>query len=146
LLGELAGPVCSDEGVSMAGPQPMVLVVDDDAWIRDVLQTGLRRHGFAVQLADTGRQALALCQRDQGVTVVLVDKRLQEMEGQQLVAALRKLNPQIQCCLMSGDNDSYAEEEVVGFGLVPVIPKPFRIPEVAQTLRQLLGQAAPGDA
>ena len=126
----------------MAAPPPTVLVVDDVAWVRNVLSASLPRYGFTVLPAENGQQALDLCRRTDAVRVAVIDKGLPDMDGLELLAALRQLNPEIHCALMSGDAP-LAAEELPGLGWVHVFRKPFSLVEVAQGLWQLLGEEGP---
>jgi CheY-like chemotaxis protein len=119
---------------------PTLLVVDDVAWVRSVLSAGLQRYGFTVLLAENGRQALALYPQTAAIRAVLVDKRLPDMDGAELLAALRQLNPEIQYALMSGETLQSGEEELAGLGKVRVFRKPFHLDEVARVLWHLVGE------
>jgi CheY-like chemotaxis protein len=131
------------EGVPVTLPSPTVLVVDDASWVRNVLSGGLPHYGFNVVLAENGRQALELCQQAGAIRAALVDKRLPDMGSLELLTALRELNPEIRCALMSGDADHSADEELPGLGKVFVFCKPFRLDDVGLVLWQLLGETGP---
>jgi CheY-like chemotaxis protein len=115
-----------------------VLVVDDEGALRRLLGIGLRREGFAVWLAATGREALDLYRRHREIIdTVLLDVLMPGLNGPQTLAALQELNPQIRCCFMSGDLGSYTEERLRSLDAAAVLQKPFPLDEVAQVLRQL---------
>jgi CheY-like chemotaxis protein len=127
------------------GPAPAVsracgiLVVDDEAGVRGVLDAGLRQRGFTVWLADSGREALQLYRRHRGaIDVVLLDVRMPDLDGPQTLAALRELHPHVRCCFMSGDPCSHTAEGLRDLGAAAVLPKPFRLDEVAQVLRDVV--------
>jgi CheY-like chemotaxis protein len=70
-----------------------VLVVDDEENIRLVLKTLLKRHGYDVEVADSGESALALVDSF-GPDVILTDVRMPKMNGLDLLATLKaKQNP-----------------------------------------------------
>jgi CheY-like chemotaxis protein len=119
-----------------------LLVVDDDEGVRGVLGVGLRQQGFAVWLASGGREALDLYrQHSRAIDVVLLDVRMPGLDGPQTLAALQELNPQVCCCFMSGGLGSYTQEGLRDLGAAAVLPKPFRLPEVARVLLGLAGDA-----
>lgn len=126
-----------------------ILVVDDEACVRGVLNLGLLQHGFAVWLAADGREALDLYRRHHAsIDVVLLDVRLPGPDGPQTLAALRGLDPQVRCWFMSGDLGGYTQERLRAGGATGVLAKPFRLDEVAQVLGELAahGKASPADS
>lgn len=121
------------------------LVVDDDCLVGNMVQLGLERNRFDVWLASTGREAIQLYQKHrESIAVVLLDVRMAEMDGPQTLDALRELNAGILVCFMSGDLGDYDREELLQRGAAHVIAKPFRLDQLASTLR-LLVQGVPAD-
>lgn len=129
-------------GKGPAGPRkPGVLAVDDDASVRAVVVAGLRHEGFEVWLAADGREALEIYQRHRAtIDVVLLDVRMPSLDGPQTLAALRKLNPGVCCCFMSGDPGSYSPDDLLRLGAAQLFRKPFQLAEVASGLRRLAVQ------
>jgi CheY-like chemotaxis protein len=122
-----------------------ILVVDDEESVRRVLNLGLRQQGFAVWLAADGHVALDLYRRHRdAIDVVLLDVRMPAPDGPQTLAALRELNPRLCCCFMSGDPGRYTEEGLRDLGAATLLPKPFRLAEVTQSLWDLAGKASAG--
>jgi CheY-like chemotaxis protein len=124
---------------SLASPRKYgILVADDEKCVRDVLDCGMRHQGFEVWLAADGREALDLYRRhSEAIDVVLLDVRMPGRDGPQTLTALQELNPQVRCCLMSGDLGEYTENGLLDLGAVMVIPKPFRLAEVTQLVWEL---------
>jgi CheY-like chemotaxis protein len=125
--------------------KPGVLVVDDEHLVRIMVQLGLERNGFEVWLAGNGREALDLYRehREQ-IAVVLLDVRMPGLDGPGTLAALRKLNPDVPACFMSGDPGVYAPEELRQRGAAYVIAKPFHLDQLANILR-LLAHGVPAE-
>jgi len=118
-------------------PRPGILVVDDEPVVRNLLDLVLRRSGFAVWAADGGPSALDLYRQNQSaISVVLIDVRMPDMDGPQTLAALRRINPAVVCCFMSGHAGEYTPEGLLALGAVRLFEKPFRADELAQALRQ----------
>jgi CheY-like chemotaxis protein len=116
-----------------------VLVVDDQAIMRNLLRVGLSLHGFNVWLAASGVEALDLYrEHSEGVAAALMDVHMPGMNGPQTLAALRKLNPKIRCCFMTGNPDPYTEKELEQLSGTTVLAKPFVLAAVAQVLRPLV--------
>ena len=110
--------------------EPVVLVVEEEAAIREMLFLVLRQNGFMVHLARNGEEAITMFSSLQWeVDVVLLDWG---MDGQQTLAVLREMNPKIACCFMSGGAAAMHERET------PVLPKPFTITMLIEELRSLV--------
>lgn len=115
-----------------------ILVVDDEGGVRGLLKIGLRQQGFTVWLAADGQEALDLYrQHGAAIDVVLLDVRMPGQDGPETLAALQELNPRIRCCFMSGDLGKHATASLLKLGAAAVLPKPFRLAEIAQVLWEL---------
>jgi CheY-like chemotaxis protein len=115
-----------------------VLVVDDEDFVRIMVQLGLEHNGFDVWLASNGREAIQLYQTHrERIAVVLLDLRMPVMDGPQTLDALRELNPEVRVCIMSGDMGSDGPEGLRQRGAAHVIAKPFRLDRMANVLRLL---------
>jgi CheY-like chemotaxis protein len=120
-----------------------LLVVDDEEYVRDVLDRALKQQGFTVWLAARGQEAISLYRRhSQAIDLVLLDVRMPGLDGPQTLAALQEMNAQVRCCFMSGDLGSYADWQLCNLGAARVIRKPFRLAEVAEVLWELASSAA----
>jgi DNA-binding response OmpR family regulator len=69
-------------------PTPTILVVDDEDYVADMIATGLRLEGYAVQVAYNGRQGLELA-RGAGFALVIIDLMMPYISGEQLAIQLR---------------------------------------------------------
>ncbi len=122
---------------------PGVLVVDDQPDIRALLQTILRHHGFTVWLAPGGAEAVQLYgqQRDR-VDLVLLDVAMPEWDGPRTFKALRKENPGLCVCFVSGQGADYTDDELLALGAARIIHRPFEAADVAKVLWELVGTGA----
>lgn len=118
--------------------RPGVLVVDDQEFIRFMLNTALSKQGFAVWLAADGQEAIEIYGRhSQDIDLVLLDVRMPGLDGPQTLAILERLDPKVRCCFMSGDLGSYTYPELARPSVVQVLAKPFRLDEVTAILVEL---------
>jgi CheY-like chemotaxis protein len=132
-------PIRAPNGQETTTRKPAILVVDDDAGVRNLLNAVLWQQGFMIWLAGNGLHALELYQELAAkIDLVLMDVRMPGLDGPQTLAALQRLNPDVGCCFMTGDSGPYTEEELLARGAVAVLHKPFHLTEVAQLLRQLV--------
>jgi CheY-like chemotaxis protein len=112
-----------------------ILVVDDEAEVRELLAAALRQPGFMVWLAAGGDEAIELyCQHEPEISVVLLDVRMPGVDGPQTLSALQQLNAQVRCFFMSGDTGLYTEGELLKLGAVGFLRKPFRLDEILPLL------------
>lgn len=119
-----------------------VLVVDDEAMIRESLGDLLRFLGFDVVLADGGEAALHLVQSHPDITMAIVDFAMPNMDGIETIEAIHRLNADIKCILSSGYANrrqlTYRHEAIRGF-----LPKPYQLENLEETIQKVLG-ATPG--
>src|SRR5882672_4419560 len=122
-----------------------ILIVDDDGGVRNLLNKGLRGHGFDVWLAADGQDALDLFWRHHAlIDLVLLDVGMPGLDGPQTASALLQLKPAMRFCFMSGDLGGYEDQKLRDLGALAVIPKPFRLAEVAPLLWELASRAYSG--
>ena len=112
-----------------------VLVVDNSAAVRDLLDDALRQFGFAVWLAEDGAAAVEAFRRhEEDIHAILMDVRMPGLNGPQALAAIRLFCPRVPCCFMTGDLGGYSGEDLMALGARAVLVKPFRIDDVARAL------------
>jgi len=114
-----------------------VLVVDDEASVRTLIERVLELEGYGVLGADSGAEALALL-KDHPVDAMLVDKHLPEMNGYEVIQAARDVQHDVAVVLMTAypEADGMAALKLDGY-----LPKPFRRPsDVTDTLASALDQ------
>jgi len=114
--------------------------VDDDPAVLDLLQLTLRLHGFTVQAAHDGQQALDVYRLyREAIDLVLLDVSLPGLDGPQTFAALRQFNPALRCYFMRGCPRKYTSQELLALGGVGVLDKPFEdLTEFSRVLRQVI--------
>ena len=131
-------------GTLQAAPAPSILLVEDDALVRNHVAAQLQRLGYQVTALDCAPKALALLQDGCGFDLVVSDIRMPgELNGRDLARALRQLYPALPVLLTSGfpDNDGIPHE----LGHVGFLPKPYRRQELADKVGMMLGRG-PGAA
>lgn len=78
-----------------------ILVVDDDALARMIAVHLLRRAGHVVTEAGNGREALRMIADDMGIGTLVTDLLMPEMDGLELIQAVRKVRPGLRIVAMS---------------------------------------------
>jgi len=116
-----------------------VLLVEDDAMFRGLLEEVLADQGYDVLTAGEPKEALAICDaREVPVDLVVTDLVMPGMTGDTLVWELQERYPGIRAILMSGYSDEHLEERVRTDGSLPLMRKPFSTKELARRVREVL--------
>lgn len=101
-----------------------ILIVDDETAILDTLQILLRREGFEVTAAQSGREALAYLE-EATPDVVLSDIRMPGVTGLDLLAAIRERDPELPVILMTAQASLQSAMQAVNQGAFYYLQKPF---------------------
>ena len=112
-----------------------VLVVDDEENLRVVLRTLLRRHGYEVETAASGEEALGMVDSF-GPDVVLTDVRMPKMGGLDLLSTLKAKGNDATVIVMSAYGNMDLALEAMKAGAYDYVQKPFKPDEVVLTLRK----------
>jgi two-component system response regulator AtoC len=112
-----------------------VLVVDDEENIRLVLRTLLKKHGYEVEVADSGEAALVLIDSF-GPDVILTDVRMPKMGGMDLLATLKAKQYPATVIVMSAYGNVDLALEAMKAGAYDYVSKPFKPDEIVLALRK----------
>ncbi len=116
-----------------------VLLVDDEATIREVGKKILERFNYRVLLASDGAEAVALYTENRAdIAVVLTDMAMPVMDGPATIAALRALDPTIKIVGSSGLTSHGELTRTEGLALDGFIPKPYAAEAMLTTLAEVL--------
>ncbi|MEJ0070015.1 MAG: response regulator [Pseudomonadota bacterium] len=124
-----------------AGGTESILVVDDDADVRDIAISSLGGLGYAVLAAPDGPKALAILRSDVPIDLLFTDVVMPSgMTGVDLARQATALRPALRILLTSGYTaHSLAEAHHLGPHF-PLIPKPYRRQDLAYKIRELLDE------
>ncbi|KAA0121354.1 response regulator [Methylobacterium sp. P1-11] len=112
------------------GGGPRLLVVDDDAEVREVTTTRLIEAGYAVREAASGLQALATLEADPGIDLVVMDFAMPGMNGAETALEVRKRWPALPVLFVTGFADTTALTKAGAVGIDGIVLKPFRVGEL----------------
>lgn len=116
-----------------------ILVVEDDALVRNFVAKQLERLGFVVEAVADGRTALARLDASEPFDLLFTDIVMPGgMNGRELADEVRRRRPDLPILLTSGFSDDAAAEA----GPFPIIRKPYRPSELARVIREQLGAVA----
>lgn len=120
-------------------PQPVILVVDDEAIVLRVLRGILANHGYRVLAAASGDEALDLFRREPHIDLLLTDVVMPGVTGPELAETLLMLDPGLRVLFTAGMPDSPLIRECIIERDHAFIPKPFLPLELVAAVRQVLG-------
>jgi len=132
---------------SVASGSELIVIVEDDAAVRELITIVLRTAGYQVLEARGGDEALQLCRLNgDRIGLVLTDLVMPQMSGTLLAKKVKEANPQIAMLYISG----YASDAVIRHGHldpgVPFIQKPFTAGDLLKKIREALDRRTLGDA
>jgi two-component system, NtrC family, nitrogen regulation response regulator NtrX len=118
-------------------PKARILVIDDEAAIRDSLRMTLEYEGYEFVGAATGQEGLALAERD-APDLVMLDVKMPGMDGLEVLERLRHGNEALPILIMSGHGTIQTAVEATKKGALDFIEKPFATERVLVSLRNAL--------
>ncbi len=131
----------ASEGVPRAEAGETVLLVEDDATVRDLVLDVLGDLGYAALQAPDGPSGLDLVRSGERIDLLVTDVGLPGMNGRQFAAEARAVRPDLKVLFITG----YAENAAFGSGhLDPdmqMMTKPFAVDALAKRIRAMIGRA-----
>jgi two-component system, cell cycle sensor histidine kinase and response regulator CckA len=140
-------PVARGRAEAAAPPAPAlpesrggetILLIDDEPLVRRALSSLLKDAGFAVLEAGDGREGLATLESRATVNLILLDRSMPNMSGDEFLAELRVRRPDLPVILLTGHPGSELCPESL-----TVISKPPRRAMLLNAIRQKLDEASP---
>ena len=116
---------------------PLVLVVDDDAGLREFMRVNLEMEGYTVLEAASGEEALAAIE-DQVPALVLLDVVMPGIDGWQMLQRLQERHGSIPVIMFSGQVDSTQASDAEERGARGFVGKPFDPQQLIERAKQLV--------
>ena len=133
---EAAEPERSAPPPRPGGRRTRVMLVDDDATVRDVTTTMLQDAGFTVIATESGQAALATLEARAPVDLLVADFAMPGLSGADLVRVARAGQPDLPVLVITGDAEAGALRGLEG---VALLRKPFRGGDLVARVTRLLG-------
>jgi excisionase family DNA binding protein len=131
-----AGPARAS---TAAAGRPRVLVVDDEASIRDLIAKTLALAEYDVDLAPDGRTALERL-RIIPYDLLITDLKMPGVDGLAVIREARRLKADIPVIIITGYSTEASAIEAVNLGVSGYLTKPFRVPRVLAAAAKALGE------
>jgi DNA-binding NtrC family response regulator len=119
------------------GEAARILVIDDDENIRKVLETILEDEGYIVETAETAKKGIEESEKA-FYNLALIDVRLPDMEGIELLSKLRSTKPKMRKIIITGYPTLQNAAAAVNKGADAYVMKPFEVDKILQTIREQL--------
>ena len=116
---------------------PHVLLIEDDARIREIVERGLGSRGFVVTSAEDGPTGLELAQKLE-VDVVLLDLMLPGLSGLEVLEGIRLAKPRLPVVALTALDDTRSKVAGLDAGADDYITKPFSLEELTARVRARL--------
>ena len=118
-----------------------ILLVDDDERIVAIGAKALKKMGHQVLSARNGKEAILLYEKNQNnIDVVVLDMIMPEMGGGETYDRLKAINPNVRVILSSGYSIEGQASEILKRGCDGFIQKPFKMRELSQRIKEILGK------
>ncbi len=118
-----------------------ILVVDDDALIRQSVKRILEKEKYDVITAEDGEPALEII-RQKSVDLILTDLKMRKMDGMQLLKAAKMLAPEIDVIMMTAHGEVDTAVEAMREGAYHFIQKPLKRAEILLNIARALEKQA----
>ena len=126
-----------------AGKGELVLVVDDETSILEITRQTLEAFGYRVLMAEDGAEAVALyAQHSRDIAVVITDMMMPTMDGPMLIAALRRIDPEVPVIAVSGLNPQTSSQDSATAPTRFFLTKPYTANTLLVLLQDVLTQRA----
>jgi two-component system response regulator PilR (NtrC family) len=114
---------------------PRILVVDDERSMRELLAIVLRREGYEVLLAENGRSAIALLEREP-VDLLISDIKMPDLSGVDVLRAAKKIDRDILGIMITAFASTDTAVEAMRLGACDYISKPFDVDLLKMKVRE----------
>ena len=116
-----------------------ILVIDDEDSIRKTISMILRREGYAVDTAENGKQAIEKT-NESFYNLAVIDIRLPDMEGTELLTALKETTPKMVKIILTGFPALENAVKAVNNGADAYLIKPVNTNELLRVIREQLNK------
>ncbi|MFD2515342.1 response regulator transcription factor [Pontibacter locisalis] len=114
-----------------------ILVIEDDEMILRALEFRLKKEDYTVDVARTGREALAKLKSD-NFNLVITDLMLPFVMGMELLSYIKSVNPSLPVIVLSAADEESTVMEAFKLGADDFIAKPFSPGELSLRVKRLL--------
>lgn len=116
-----------------------ILFIDDEDMITEFAEELLKKLGYKVLIANSGKEAVQKYEENKDrISIVVLDMIMPDMGGGETFNILKKINPEVKVLLSSGYSIDGQAAGIMDRGCNGFIQKPFKIKELSEKLREIL--------
>ena len=119
------------------GTKSSILTVDDDPKLRKTLSDILGAKGYTPIAAATGKAALERM-KEEMPAVALIDLRLEDMSGLEVMRKIKERSPGTECIVLTGHASQASAIEAVNLGAYSYVQKPYNMEQLLVTIRRAI--------
>jgi excisionase family DNA binding protein len=127
---------------AMRSGRMRILVVDDEASIRDLLSKTLALAEYDVDTAPDGATALDRVRENSTYNLLIADLKMPGMDGLSLIRQVKQLKADLPVIIITGFSTESSAIDAVNLGVTGYLTKPFRVPQVLAAAAKALGASA----
>jgi DNA-binding NtrC family response regulator len=117
------------------GANIRLLLVDDEKVFVETLSNRLARRGFIVSKAFTGSEGIQLLRRND-YDVAIVDLKMQEMDGIEVLKIFKKMDPQLMVIMLTGHGSETAARQGIEYGAFDYLSKPCELEDLLNKIKK----------
>lgn len=115
--------------------QVRLLLVDDEEGYLEVLSKRMAKRGLSVLTAESGAAGIQALRR-YDVDVAVVDLKMEDMDGLELLKIFKKMDPDLNVIILTGHGSEKAAREGLAFGAFDYLTKPCDLNELLEKIGQ----------
>lgn len=131
-------PAATPAAVPPSG-RPRILVVDDEASIRDLLSKALALADYEVDLAVDGEAAIEQL-RTHSYDLLITDLKMPRVDGLAVIREAKRYRSDLPVIIITGFSTEASAIEAINLGVAGYLVKPFRIPQILSVAAKVLGE------
>ncbi|MDD5018805.1 MAG: response regulator [Candidatus Omnitrophica bacterium] len=115
---------------------PRLMVVDDEADVREYLKSYFKRRKIEVVTAESGEEALSLLENQPAPDLMLLDIRMGGIDGIETLRRMREAGRQLRVIMVTGVEDQKILQRLAEFNVLACVHKPLMLDELEKEVLQ----------
>jgi CheY-like chemotaxis protein len=124
----------------MAAKKRKILIVEDEAVVRESVRDWLIDDGYDVDVAENGDEALEKIKKEE-FGVIVLDLKLPGIDGLQVFEHAKELKPETKGVIITAYPSKETQEKAKRLGLLDYLSKPFKVEDLEKLITEALGEA-----
>jgi CheY-like chemotaxis protein len=122
-----------------AGRSKTILLIDDEEIVINICEMMLKKYGHKVLKANSGQEGLQLFEANKfKIDLIISDLNMPEMDGQEVMDELRKIDPYVKVMLSSGALTEKIEKSAANRGFSGFLKKPYSMDTLGKKMAEIL--------